>query len=53
MGSHGSLVDFGLAPREANEEIRDLQNQLIALLITMIRNLEARARPHPPRTRRR
>lgn len=35
-----TLVDFGCTPPESIAEIRDLQNQIIALLVTMIRNLQ-------------
>lgn len=37
------LVDFGLVPEAAIAEVRDLQNQITALLITAIRNIEAEA----------
>lgn len=40
-GHTDSFVDFELVPEEAIAEIRDLQNQITALLITTIRNLEA------------
>lgn len=41
-GSLDNLVDFGCIEPAAIAEARDLQNQMIALLITMIRNLESR-----------
>src|SRR5688572_9311887 len=36
-----TLVDFELVPEAAIAEVRGLQRQITALLITMIRNLEA------------
>jgi four helix bundle protein len=36
-----SMVDLDLVPETAIEEVRDVQNQITALLITTIRNLEA------------
>lgn len=42
-GHTDSFVDFGLAPENAIAGIRDLENQLIALLTTMIRNARAEA----------
>jgi four helix bundle protein len=36
-----SMVDLDLVPEAAIEEVRDVQNQITALLITTIRNLEA------------
>lgn len=35
-----NLVDFGCTTPEATREIRGLQNQIMALLVTMIRNLQ-------------
>lgn len=45
-----ALVDFGLVPHARIERVRDLQQQITALLITTIRTLEAErsARKHPP-----
>lgn len=46
-----SMVDFGLVQKFAIAEVRDVQNQITALLITTIRNLEAqmmRATQQPP-----
>lgn len=43
-GHTDSFVDFGLVPFEAIHELRDLQNQITALLITTIRNLESELR---------
>jgi four helix bundle protein len=37
-----SLVDFGIATEADNVEARDLQDQITALLITTIRDLESR-----------
>ena len=48
-GHLDSLVDFQLVPESEIVEIRDLQNQIIALLITMIRNLERRLPSRRPR----
>ncbi|MBW3553886.1 MAG: four helix bundle protein [Gemmatimonadetes bacterium] len=42
-GHTDNFVDFGLAPESAITGIRDLQNQIIALLTTMIRNARADA----------
>ena len=42
-GHTDNFVDFGLAPESGIVGIRDLQNQLIALLTTMIRNARADA----------
>jgi four helix bundle protein len=42
-GHVDSLVDFGIVSSSEIEEIRDLQNQIIALLVTMIRTQESRA----------
>jgi four helix bundle protein len=42
-GHTDTLVDLGLVEERDIEEIRDLQNQMMALLITMIRNLESKA----------
>lgn len=39
-GHIDNLVDFGCTSPASIEEIRDLQNQIIALLVTMIRNLD-------------
>lgn len=39
-----TFVDFGLVPPSAIAEVRDLQNQITALLITTIRNLETEKR---------
>lgn len=50
-GHLDSLVDFRLAWPGDIEEIRDLQNQIIALLVTLIRNLESRVRRTTPRRR--
>ncbi len=36
-----SMVDWGLVPEAAIVDVRDLQRQMTALLITSIRNLEA------------
>ena len=38
------LVDFGLASPDAIAEVRDLQRQITAVLITTIRNLEGETR---------
>lgn len=38
-----SMVDFGLLGADDVAEVRDLQRQITALLITTIRNLEATA----------
>lgn len=35
-----TLVDFGCTSPESIAEIRSLQNQIIALLVTMIKNLQ-------------
>jgi four helix bundle protein len=35
-----SMVDLGLVTEDAIREVRELQHQITALLITMIRNLE-------------
>ena len=35
------MVDWGLVPEAAIVDVRDLQMQMTALLITSIRNLEA------------
>jgi hypothetical protein len=40
-----SMVDFGLVPESAIKEVRNLQNQITALLITTIRRLEATDQP--------
>lgn len=40
-----SLVDFGLVPLDAITEVRALQHQITALLITTIRNLESARAP--------
>lgn len=37
-----NLVDFGCISEDAITEIRDIQNQVMALLVTMIRNLRSR-----------
>lgn len=39
-----SFVDFGLVAPQAIAEVRQLQNQISALLITMIRRLESERR---------
>ena len=48
-----SLVDFGVVEEDHIGEARDLQRQVTALLITMVRNLEselaARRRDRPPK----
>lgn len=36
-----TMVDLGLVPTDAIKEVRHLQGQITALLITTIRNLEA------------
>lgn len=41
-GHTDSLVDWGLIAPHDIEDVRDLQNQMIALLITMIRSQEKR-----------
>jgi four helix bundle protein len=50
-----TMVDFGIAGRHQIADIRALQNQITALLITMVRNLETRiaekARQRPPARR--
>ena len=38
-GHIDNLVDFGCVAESAIAEVRDLQNQMMALLVTMIRNL--------------
>lgn len=44
-----SMVDFGLVPAPAIDEVRDLhQNQITALLITTIHNLESQLAQNPP-----
>lgn len=49
-----SMVDFGLVRKSAIAEVRGLQGQITALLITTIRNLETEhtrnrgIAPHPP-----
>jgi four helix bundle protein len=42
-GHTDSLVDFGIASPRDIAELRDLQNQIVALLVTMIRTQESRA----------
>jgi four helix bundle protein len=39
-----SLVDFGLVKKSEITEVRDVQNQITALLITAIRKFEAQIR---------
>jgi four helix bundle protein len=46
-----SLVDFGLVRKSAITEIRDIQNQITALLITTIRKLAAQLRTKRRSTR--
>lgn len=45
-GHVDSLVDWGLIHEREIHEVRDLQNQIIALLVTMIRTQNSRA-PNP------
>lgn len=53
-GHTDSLVDWGLVGPGEIEEVRDLQNQMIALLITMIRSQEKNLKKSPagPKKRR-
>ena len=41
-------MDFGIVPQPAITEVRDAQNQITALLIAMIRNLEAEMNEEAP-----
>ena len=45
-----SMVDFGIVPEAAIGDVRAIQRELTALLITSIRNLEARAPATPAHT---
>ena len=43
-GHTDNLVDWGLVEEHETAEVRDLQDQIIALLITMARKQEERAK---------